>query len=65
MSGAPQERTMVTDMQRVERAARLSMGDFEAAPPSVPPPRLPFFASKAPAALAVLAVLTVAAILLA
>jgi hypothetical protein len=55
---------MITDMRRLERAARLSMGDFEAAPPRVPPPLRQTFASKAIAALAALAVLAIGALLL-
>lgn len=63
MSGMLQESAMVTDMQRLERAARLSMGDFEAAPPSAPPSHQPFFSSKVSAVIVALAVLTAAAIL--
>lgn len=56
---------MITDMHRLERAARLSMGDFEAAPPRLPPPlRQTFFGPKAIAVLAALAVLAIGSLLL-
>jgi hypothetical protein len=56
---------MITDMHRLERAARLSMGDFEAAPLAVAPPsRQPFFPPKAIAALAALAVLAIGVLVL-
>jgi hypothetical protein len=53
---------MITDMHRLERAARLSMGDFETTPQAPPPHRLrlpPRFAAP----LVVLATLALAAIL--
>lgn len=54
---------MITDMHRLERAARLSMGDFDAAQPAAKPLRQPFLLSKATAALAALVVLAVAGLL--
>ncbi len=55
---------MVTDLHRLERAARLAMGDFEAAPDTAPPPRRPYLSSRFALPLAMLAVLAGAAILL-
>jgi hypothetical protein len=55
---------MITDMHRLERAARLSMGDFDAVQPTAPPLRQPFFPSKLTAALAALVVLAAAVLLL-
>ena len=55
---------MITDMHRLERAARLSMGDFETATPASPPSRQPFLPSKTVAVLAALGMLAIAAVLL-
>jgi hypothetical protein len=53
---------MVTDMQRLERAARLSMGDFETLAPAAPVQRRHRLSRPAIALLA-LAVLAAAAVL--
>lgn len=55
---------MVTDMHKLERAARLSLGDFETAAQAAPRPRRRYFSSRVAAPLAALAVLAIAAIFL-
>lgn len=60
----PQETAMIADMHRLERAARLSMGEFEAAPPAAPPSRQPLLGPKAAMVLAALGAVAVAAFLL-
>jgi hypothetical protein len=55
---------MVTDMQRLERAARMSMGDFDLPSPAPPPSRRSYLSPRFAAPLAALAVLAIAAILL-
>ncbi len=55
---------MIADMHRLERAARLSMGEFEAAPPAAPPSRQPLLGPKAAMVLAALGAVAVAAFLL-
>jgi hypothetical protein len=54
---------MVTDMHRLERAARMSMGDFDLPSPVPPPSRRPSFSPRFAVPLAALAVLAVAALL--
>lgn len=53
---------MITDMNRLERAARLSMGDFEIQP-QAPPPRRAYPSPRVAAPLAILAALAIAIIL--
>jgi hypothetical protein len=54
---------MITDMHRLERAARLSMGDFETTPQAAPPPRRLRLPPRFALPLVVLATLALAAIL--
>ena len=61
--GAPQESAMITDMHRLERAARLAMGDFETALKAAPPPRRLHLPPRFAVPLIILAMLSLAAIL--
>jgi hypothetical protein len=55
---------MVTDMHRLERAARLSLGDFESASQDTPPSRRLRLSPRLAMPLLVLAFLVVAALFL-